>query len=57
MPSTGGHWHGFWESDSRRWEGCRRDAAAQMVAQGWNPHAKKFSEVQKRRAMRLWLSQ
>ena len=44
----------FWESDPRMWKRCRRDAGAAMVAQGWNPRARKFSEVQQRRAIKLW---
>ncbi len=51
---TFGYAYGFWEDDPRRWERCRQAAAAQMVAEGWNPKAKKFNDVQRRRAMRLW---
>lgn len=54
MPTNGGYYYGFWEADPRRWERCRREAAAQMVAQGWNPKAGKFDEVMRRRAMKLW---
>lgn len=52
MPTTG--FPKFWESDPRRWDRCRREAAAQMVAQGWNPKAGKFNEVQMRKATQLW---
>ncbi len=54
MPTNAGCYYGFWEVDPRRWERCRREAAAQMVAQGWNPKAGKFDEVMRRRALRLW---
>lgn len=47
----------FWESDPRRWERCRQQAAAQMISEGWPPKAKKFSEVQIRRATKLWRAQ
>lgn len=43
-----------WSSDPRRWERCRQQAAAQMVAQGWPPKAGKFLEVQRRRAIQIW---
>ena len=54
MPTSGGYYYGFWESDPRRWERCRQQAAAQMVAEGWNPHAGKFGQVQMKRARKLW---
>jgi len=44
----------FWESDPRRWERCRKEAGAKMIADGWNPKAGKFFEVQFRRAVKLW---
>jgi hypothetical protein len=56
VPTYGGHYYGFWETDPRRWERCRRTAAAQMVATGWNPKARKFEEVQQRRAFKLWIA-
>lgn len=54
MPTSGGYYYGFWEADPRRWERCRRETAAQMVAEGWNPRAGKFDEVLRRRARKLW---
>lgn len=54
MPTSGGYYYGFWEADPPRWLRCRKEAAAAMVAQGWNPKAGKFEEVMRRRAMRLW---
>jgi hypothetical protein len=54
MPYTGGYYYGFWEANPRRWERCRCEAAAAMVAQGWNPKARKFDEVMRRRALQLW---
>lgn len=56
MPTNGGNYYGCWEADPRRWERCRQQAAAQMVAQGWPPKAGKFAEAQHRRALRLWRS-
>jgi hypothetical protein len=44
----------FWEVDPRRWARCLQDAGAAMLAQGWNKHARKFNEVQRRRALHLW---
>ena len=52
MPSCGSG--SFWEVDPRRWERCRQEAAKAMIAEGWNPKARKFDEVRRRRAMRLW---
>jgi hypothetical protein len=54
MPTATGYQCGFWEADPRRWERCRRDAATGMLAEGWNPRARKFDEVMIRRARRLW---
>lgn len=36
------------------WARCRSDVADAMVAEGWNRHARKFLEVQARRARRLF---
>ncbi len=54
MPTHGGYYYGFWEADPRRWERCRKEAAAQMVAEGWHQRAGKFDEVLRRRARKLW---
>lgn len=40
--------------DTRRWLKCREAAARQMIAEGWNKHARKFSTVQLKRATRLY---
>jgi hypothetical protein len=56
MPINGGFYYSFWEEDVRLWERCRQQAAAQMVAEGWNPRAGKFDEVMRRRARRIWRS-
>lgn len=37
-----------------RWLRCRQIAGAAMIKEGWNPHAKKFLDVQRKRATRLW---
>ncbi len=52
MPSCGGG--SFWEVDPRRWERCKKEAGNNMIAEGWNRHARKFDEVRRKRAMRLW---
>lgn len=54
MPTTFGG--SISERDPRRWERCRRQAAAEMVAEGWPAKARKFPEVQHRRAVRLFLA-
>ena len=54
MPSSGRYYYGFWETDPKKWERCRKTAAAQMIAEGWNPHAGKFNQVQMKRAQRLY---
>ena len=54
MPTNACYQVGFWQADPRKWEKCRQAAAAQMLAEGWNKHARKFSEVQRKRAMKLW---
>jgi hypothetical protein len=46
----------FWEANPRRWEVCRKDAASQMLAEGWILKSKKFNEVQNKRALKLWRS-
>ena len=53
MPTSGGYQY-FWEVDPRRWERCRAEAGQQMIAEGWNPHAGKFDQVRRKRAMKLW---
>lgn len=40
--------------DTKRWIKCRELAAKQMLAEGWNKFARKFNEVQNRRASRLY---
>ena len=52
MPTSGEYSYG--PADVHRWHRCRQQVAAQMLADGWNRHARKFSEVQKRRAWRLY---
>lgn len=54
MPCNGGYYYGFWEADPRRWERCRRDAAMQMLSEGWDAHARKFDAVRDKRAKKLW---
>ena len=49
MPTTG-----IADRDPRKMERCRRLVAAAMLAQGWHKHARKFAEVQQRRALRLY---
>lgn len=54
MPNCGGYYLGFWEANPKRWDRCCRDATAQMLAEGWIRHARKFHDVMTRRARRLW---
>jgi hypothetical protein len=42
------------ESDPRRWQRCLEAVARDMVAAGWPPKARKFHEVQHRRARRMF---
>lgn len=37
------------------WYACRAAVAAQMIAEGWNRHARKFQDVQRRRAQKLYV--
>lgn len=43
-----------WDDNPHRWFRCREAAGKQMLAQGWPPKSGKFSEVQRKRALRLW---
>lgn len=52
MPTSG--FAKFWEMDPWRWERCQAEAAASMLKEGWNRHAKKFWQVQQRRALKVW---
>jgi len=40
--------------DPRRWRACLRQAEADMLAAGWNRHARKFVDVHLRKARKLW---
>lgn len=40
--------------DTKRWLECRRKAAAAMIAEGWNKHARKFDMVLNKRAAKLY---
>ena len=51
MPYAGGGTPINWQL----WYKCRDQAAAQMIEEGWNKHARKFNEVRMRRARRLYL--
>lgn len=44
----------FWSINPKRWGRCLDAASTQMVAQGWNPKARKFADVQRHRARRYW---
>ena len=44
----------FWEADPRKWAQCLEQAGKSMLAEGWVQGARKFSEVRRKRAMRLW---
>lgn len=57
MPTSGGGWYGFWEANPRKWERCISAAGAAMIADGWHPQARKFSEVRRKRAYKLWMAE
>src|ERR1035437_1944649 len=40
----------------RQWEECQRKVAKQMIDAGWNKHARKFDEVLKRKANKLFVT-
>jgi len=46
-------YYGEWRNTAR-WLKCRKDAAEKMLAEGWNKHARKFHEVNLRRAAQLY---
>lgn len=50
MPS----WYTPGYRDTSRWLECMRKAAAAMIAEGWNKHARKFHQVNQKRALRLY---
>lgn len=54
MSTMTGYQLGFWEADPRRWARCMEQAAATMLAQGWIRLSRRFGEVQRRRALKLW---
>lgn len=54
MPTTGGYYYGFWEADPRRWERCRQQARAELIAEGFDRLSKKLDDAVRKRAMRLW---
>jgi hypothetical protein len=54
MPTNGGYYYGFWEENPRKWARCKAQAAEQMLADGWLIHSKKFLEVQRRKAKKIW---
>jgi hypothetical protein len=43
----------LFEYDPRRWARILDQVGKAMVEQGWNPKARKFDEVRRRRAMRI----
>jgi len=45
----------FWETNPRKWEHCRKAAANLMLSEGWHPKARKFDEVLRKRAYKLWM--
>ena len=54
MPSCGGCYYGFWESNPKLWDKCKREVTNQMVSEGWHPKAGKFDSVMRKRAKRLF---
>jgi len=49
MPCTG-----YQECDPQKWQRCLDSVKANMLSNGWNKHARKFTEVQLRRAARMY---
>lgn len=43
-----------WDIDARLWEKCLEDAKKAMLDAGWIKHAKKFWEVQTKKANKLF---
>lgn len=56
MPINLSQYYSFWELDPHKWYKCKTQVAKQMIAEGWVHKAKKFSEVQLKRARRLFNS-
>lgn len=54
MPTTGGYYYGFWEADPRRWERCRQQARADLIAGGFDRLSQKLDGAVEKRALRLW---
>lgn len=42
------------EVDPQRWRRCKKQATDGMVAAGWKTYARKFDEVMRRKAIKLW---
>lgn len=57
MPGCGGYEYGFWESNPRLWDKCKREVSNQMIAEGWPPKARKFDSVMRKRARKLFYNQ
>ncbi len=51
---SGSYHYGFWEADPKKWERCKRQAFSEMIASGWKPYARKFEDVMKKKALKLW---
>lgn len=50
-------WSGpFWSADVRRWQACREQARADMLAEGWIERSAKFDQVCFRRAKKLFFA-
>lgn len=45
---------GSYERDPRLWQSCLDTVKRDMLAAGWNKHARKFWEVQHRKAVKLY---
>lgn len=54
MPTNGGSYYGGFTENIPRWEACKRKVTEEMVAAGWNVKAGKFSQVMRKKAMKLF---
>jgi hypothetical protein len=54
MPTYSGYWYSEYDSNPRKWERSCLVAKQQMISEGWNPLARKFMEVLRRRARKIY---
>ena len=54
MPVHSSYQFGAWESNPRKWQKCLDRASAEMLEAGWDKHASKFGQVQKKKATKMF---